>query len=184
MGNDKCRGLNEYNLGLNRALRESMREAFLLLLKEKKYEDITVSEICQKAGFSRTGFYTNYATKEKLFDEVIEVAYEKISDLLGSPFESDIGVEWYEKSFNLIKEHIDIARIVFNCENYFRYLETGNKFAVNKDGLSESEKCYRLMWNGAFQNISAYWVRNGAKETPEFMAKYCYNCLKFFYLKN
>lgn len=179
MSNDKCRGLNEYNLGLNKALRESMREAFLLLLKEKKYEDITVSEICQKAGFSRTGFYSNYATKENLFNEIIESAFEKISGLLGSPFESNVGTEWYEKAFELLKDNIEVVKIVFNCENYFRYIETANKFAINKDGLSESEKCRRLMWNGAFQNITLFWIENGAKEQPYIMAKYCCDCLSF-----
>ena len=56
MSGDRMSGLYRHNKTLNNTLRESIQEALVLLLKEKSYADITISEICRKAGFSRTGF--------------------------------------------------------------------------------------------------------------------------------
>ena len=39
-------------------------EAFFSILKEKSYYDVSVKEICSKAGISRQTFYSLYGTKE------------------------------------------------------------------------------------------------------------------------
>lgn len=49
-----------------------MDEAFLDLLGEKDFELITVKEICQRAGISRSAFYLHYETLGDLLDECCE----------------------------------------------------------------------------------------------------------------
>ncbi len=45
-------------------LRTCIFEALMLLLDQKKYEDITISELAEKAGVSRMTYYRTYENKE------------------------------------------------------------------------------------------------------------------------
>ena len=49
-----------------------MDEALLILLEKKDIEEITVKEICEKAGVNRSTFYLHYDTIDDLFQETIE----------------------------------------------------------------------------------------------------------------
>jgi AcrR family transcriptional regulator len=46
--------------------RQLLRGAFLGLLKEKRYEDISVRDIIERAGVARSTFYAHYIDKEDL----------------------------------------------------------------------------------------------------------------------
>lgn len=45
----------------------SLRNAFTALLEEKKFEDFTVSELCERAMIRRTTFYKHFADKYEYF---------------------------------------------------------------------------------------------------------------------
>ena len=49
-----------------------MNTALLLLLEKKEIDNITVKEICEKAGVNRSTFYLHYETIDDLLLETIE----------------------------------------------------------------------------------------------------------------
>ena len=49
-----------------RRTRQFLRNAFLGLLKEKRYEDISVQDIIERADVARSTFYAHYTDKEDL----------------------------------------------------------------------------------------------------------------------
>ena len=53
-------GLISYNKELNFAIKEALQDALILLMKEKQYRSISITELCKKAGVSRMAFYNNY----------------------------------------------------------------------------------------------------------------------------
>lgn len=53
-------GLISYNKELNYAIKEALQDALILLMKEKQYRSISITELCKKAGVSRMAFYNNY----------------------------------------------------------------------------------------------------------------------------
>lgn len=61
-------------------------EAFLQLLKDKKYEIITTKEIIEKAGYSRATFYVHYKTKHDLLQEIIHYLFEGIQQAYRMPY--------------------------------------------------------------------------------------------------
>lgn len=69
-------------------LRSCIFEALMILLQQKRYEDITVSEITSKAGVSRMTYYRTYSSKE---DIIIQYFKEKVNALLEK--EPEIGDE-------------------------------------------------------------------------------------------
>ena len=54
------------NAGRNTYVREHLSSAMLELLAEKPLGEISVSELCGRAGVGRTSFYRNFETKEEI----------------------------------------------------------------------------------------------------------------------
>ena len=46
-----------------------LTKALLSLLKKKKLHEITISELCNKAGLSRLSYYRNYDSMEEIIRE-------------------------------------------------------------------------------------------------------------------
>ncbi len=61
---------------------ERLQNALLELLETKELKEITVKEICDKAGISRNAFYQHYGYKEDLYDQMVARATEGILDSL------------------------------------------------------------------------------------------------------
>lgn len=49
--------------------KRSLKKALLTLLKEKKFKDITVTDIVSYAGVNRGSFYNHFQNKEELLDD-------------------------------------------------------------------------------------------------------------------
>lgn len=56
---NQIRGLKEHNEKLKAIISESLQQALILLMEKKQYKDITITELCKKAGVSRMAFYSN-----------------------------------------------------------------------------------------------------------------------------
>lgn len=50
-------------------VKECIFTALLLLMEQKNYQDITITDITKKAGVSRMAYYRNYASKEDILRE-------------------------------------------------------------------------------------------------------------------
>lgn len=61
---------------------ERLQNALLELLETKVLKEITVKEICDKAGISRNAFYQHYGYKEDLYDQMVVRATDGIKGSL------------------------------------------------------------------------------------------------------
>lgn len=52
-------------------------KALTKLLKQKDFEDITISEICEEAGVKRPTFYNNFGDKENFVIQITRYLYKK-----------------------------------------------------------------------------------------------------------
>ncbi len=50
--------------------KKAIKDAFLMLIKEKGYNNITITEIADRALINRKTFYMHYETKQALYDEI------------------------------------------------------------------------------------------------------------------
>ncbi len=57
----------------------ALKSAFLALLRIKEPKEITVTELCQKAGLNRSTFYAHYDNTDKLIREILRESVEEIS---------------------------------------------------------------------------------------------------------
>jgi len=75
------------------ATRERLVDAARELLAEIGIQGATVESICERAGFTRGAFYSNYATKDELILEIFDREKVQMIALMQSAVDAEMGVE-------------------------------------------------------------------------------------------
>jgi AcrR family transcriptional regulator len=152
----------------NRITRESIQTALIYLMNKRDIQDITVTELVNKAGVSRAAFYRNYNnTRDVLFDfskNVLELFAASLSNI---DYAHNI-YEWYRFLFKQLKNNAKVMGLLLKANiDFSGYLVSS--FECN-DTLDE----YRLLalGEGVF-GIIKRWFNTGMRETPNEMAKLC-----------
>lgn len=180
MSNRKlCKGLQERNAELKKITQESVTKAMLLLMQDNNYEDISVTMLCNRAGISRNAFYKNFETKENVFKKIVVDYNKNLLRKLGSPFNDKVNINWYIEYFKEIRSTSDFLKLLIKTNLQNMYLEFVNHLLTFNSKISPETKYTRLMWNGAIQNITITWIKNGIVESPEEMANIFYNKMNF-----
>ncbi len=81
---------------------DCLKKALLELMKEKSYKDLSISELCRKAGVSRMAFYRKYQQINELFYDTAVDLNAQVIKVCGSPFRTTTASEWYIKAFQTI----------------------------------------------------------------------------------
>lgn len=76
--------MNIKNNRRRRASRDAIENIFIELLQTKSLNEITVSDICKKAGLNRSTFYANYMDIYQLADTIRETLEDNLNDLYRS----------------------------------------------------------------------------------------------------
>ena len=155
--------------------KQNVVNSLLTLLDEKPMDDITISELTQKAGISRMTFYRNYSSKE-------DILSEHFRDVLAR-YKKDMGEKHGQGNYYDKKN-------IIHCFEYFyaqrEFLESVIKRGFDYIFLSMVDKYIMKTWwkhgdgqqkayclhafAGALYNLYISWALNGYKETPEEMA--------------
>lgn len=103
------RTMIEYRF-LDKRIQRTKRDfynALFELLKQKKYEQITIKEIIDFAGYSRGTFYTHYRKKDDLLYEIIDALFDAASKAQRSSYfkEDSINVQRLENEPIYILKH-------------------------------------------------------------------------------
>ena len=82
--------LKRNNEESKRTTREAIKDALFILMKNRDYEEIRITDIIRKSGVSRSAFYRNYHTR----DEVLLDGIGDMNDLLIQNFSQDVEENW------------------------------------------------------------------------------------------
>lgn len=151
--------------------KECISTALLVLLEEKPYEKITISEITEKAGVSRMAYYRNYKDKDDILITCIRDA---------------------ETSFlnDIMEKSLPFKQMITEAGKFFLQsagvLHVTNDLPVSKKALGEitsnifkfwsrfsvdMKKSYTVIFNtGAVVSVFNEWVERGARESAEEIA--------------
>lgn len=156
--------------------------ALFALLKTKKFENISISEIVNKAGVSRMGFYRNYESKENIIEQyILEIFIDTVTEI-ESNRDLDFNIQkvitttllHFQKHSKEIKLLLDkkLNALLYSCyEKCFYYLyKTTNPTQIRLYSTR--------MFIGEIYNLEMAWIETGMKETPEQLAKMYYRILK------
>jgi len=165
--------LRRHSAEANALVKDCLKTALLELCRNRSYKDLSVSELCRKAGVSRMAFYRNYQVINDLFEEAATDLNQEILRVTGSPFRKGTSNAWYEQAFRIIGEHPDQAALMFREDFQFAWMKVVNALAIHDPDFSPEKRFQRLVWCGGFENVVACWLNDGMRQSPEEMADYC-----------
>lgn len=179
--------MNRQELYLDRRLlktKHSLKKALLFLLKQKKFNEISVTDIVKVAKITRASFYNHYSDKDDLLNTLLTeknqgliYAYKE-PILKNRPFIINSLSPPEIQLFNHIFKNADFYTTILNSD--IASSAENQMFESFKKINIEELKVKNLMIRSDF--IASYlsyaivgliteWVRAGYKYTPEFMSE-------------
>lgn len=156
---------------------QKIQEALFSLLRFKKYNDISMKEICYEAGINRSSFYSHYQDINDLMIKTEKRLSSEISKIF------DPQKEWNEevfvKLFNFLyknkdfyKSYLETNEQTFMEINDFKSFIKLMQFDKKISDFAYSEIVYHMaFFAGGLKALSKSWIKTGCKESPEKMAK-------------
>lgn len=153
--------------------KEYIYGAFLQLLEKNHYDDISVCEICTKAGVSRMSFYRNFESKEDLTFKGIDHIVKKMT----------CNIEKLEviNKYTVIKEMFETAKkykfalLAFEDSQISKILkdmvvcDLQTKSPV--DYMNKSSRYIPVFYFSSIISVLYEWLKSGANEPVDEMAK-------------
>lgn len=164
--------------------KNAIREAALTLLSEKNIEDISITELAERAKINRKTFYNYYQSIYQVIDEIENEAVEKF---VSSVKESD----WYDgETLDFDKLFLSITESIRDNMEFFGHLlnisKTSRLIVKIETRLKEKSKNYFSRYldieetllamtmdyvvSGMF-SVYRRWFQSGQKPTADEVAK-------------
>lgn len=156
---------------------EKIETAFLTLILNHKYEDITTSQVCKQANINRSTFYSHYNDINDLIIK-IESKFAKGMATIFNYGERQTHDAFIEM-FTFVRDNKYFYKAFLNIP-YATLAETNTKINVLKNigensHIDKSKTLgifYRASFFGAgIKEMCRIWLERDCKETPEQMAK-------------
>lgn len=164
-----------------RKSQEAIKTAVIELMIEKKFDQITIQDISDRADVSRRTIYLHYMDKFDLLDKIIEEHIDemrKICDSTGDDADYiDAGLLWFEY---FESHYLFFSAILASKGGPFfrnRFLEFFLQELENKEpegnnqGLTDGEIVDIQFLGAAIVGVVEWWFKNGKSPSPSFMAQ-------------
>ena len=160
--------------------KKALTENFRRLLEEKRFEDITVNELCQEAGIRRATFYKHFEDKYAFLSFVVQSLRDDFDRQVwakkkpGNSSEYYIKyvkeliafVNYYDKTFQGIMQS-DLSHHLVSIMMEQNYKDTIEKLECSvKDGmvLPASVEATAAMLTGGVGQILVSWIKSNKKK--------------------
>lgn len=149
---------------LNAFIKSCITDALLLLMQEKTFEEITITELTQTAGVGRASFYRNFKSKQ-------DVLAQHLSDLLvewGKDFETKGDKDYFNESlFRHFYKHKDVYLLLYQqglSNLIYDSIRQAFKFDESANNI---ERYVKSTFAGLVFGMVDEWMRQGMQESPE-----------------
>ena len=149
---------------------ERIEKIFIELLQTKALNEISVSDICKRAGLNRTTFYANYPDIYGLADAIRDKLEVAVSDLYRDEITQGFNSNDYLKLFRHIQENQIFYQTYFKLgyDNKYRIISYDTGLA--KMHFQNKHIEYHMeFFKAGITQIIKMWLKNGCKESPEEM---------------
>jgi len=168
--------MNTKNNSRYKTSSDKIETAFLTLLLNHKYEQITINQICEQANINRSTFYCHYSDINDLIIK-IENKFAKSTATIFN-FGERRTHEAFIEMFTFVKNNKYFYKAFLNIP-YATLAESSTKIEVlknigEKNDVDKSNTInifYRASFFGAgIKEMCRIWLERDCKETPEQMA--------------
>ena len=145
-------------------------DALFSLMKKKDYNNISITEICEKAGTGRMSFYRNFDSKEDIIKKWISNTTNNFLSNSDISYKNDSTKDYFTKLFTHLEKYKEEAYSIYKA-NLFNLLkaEFDDKLINLHQKEYENYKSYFIA--GGIFNIYYFWLINGSKESPKELAE-------------
>lgn len=166
--------------------KRALYEAFVSLLSEKSFEELTVNELCDRADVRRATFYTHYADKLHFLTCFTRGLADGFNDGFFSSDPPETAPEYYTEYIlriieflethdalvqNLIKSDLFPAVISMITEQNYRHTRERLEARVAAGrNLNYSPEVTASMLNGGAATSLYMWLLEGKKKSPAELA--------------
>ena len=168
------------------SVKREIMNAVMLLMGEKNYMDITVTEIIGKAGVARASFYRNFNSISDVIDALVTDATDEIVEDIFPILSGTDERAWREFLFHhfyhfsgmkndMQKIGPENMSVIFTrMTDQIRQRERDLPQGTLREKYQATAK-----W-GLINNILQKWIDTGAKETPEEVIDYIMSFITLF----
>ncbi|MFL0583720.1 TetR/AcrR family transcriptional regulator [Solibacillus silvestris] len=176
--------------------RNTFKEVFASLIKQKSYKDVTVTNIIEVSGYNRATFYGHFKGKEELCEWLIQDELAGLERALRFPFHFTGTIEFEKltsssvKVFEYVKEHylffdlliefekvpgLDEALIKMIHESFLNTIQFSSNFS--NEEIDYHFNIYRAY--GIF-GLIVEWVRNKYEPSVNVMTEHLINIMNAY----
>ena len=148
---------------------ESIQQALLILMRDRPFADITISEIIRRAGVSRSAFYRHYTSKKDILLGPLQKATQEIY----AYFEPGM-LDGWRRLFRTVADNSMMIRVFLEAGLEQEMLRTADGMLPRDDRAA----VLPAMWDGLIFNTVIEWVRRGQPLGTEEMARLCFSCTR------
>ena len=165
------RNLKLSNDEINRLTKNAIQEALVYLLGKKEIQDISVTEIVNKAGVSRSAYYRNYQSKEDILKDFSISVFHLLFNDLNTQENVTHPEKWYHYLFSTVKENERIVRLIFKARvaSLLKYLPEDDIIKYDK-----KEEYQLQAMTSALISVIEMWVENDFDLSVDEITALCF----------
>ncbi len=155
---------------------EYITDALLMRMRKKDYKDISITEICEKAGVTRMSFYRNFESKEDILKKWLTTITDEFLAASGISYKNDKNRDYFVTLFTHLKKHREICMAMYKAGLIYLVKDQFDRvFLSVYQGEYDAYKSYFIA--GGIYNVFLLWLINGCRETPEELSERMENML-------
>ncbi len=144
--------------------------ALLLLMKNKDFNKISITELYSKAGVPRISFYRHFSSKEKVLKKEIENITMTFLNHSQINFHKDPLEDYFVKLLSHMLEHKDFCSLLYNANLIYLIQEEFDRvFQSVYSEIYDEYKCAFI--SGGVYNVFYQWLKKDWTESPKQLAR-------------
>lgn len=146
---------------------QCLTQALLQLMEKKPFNEINVSELCDKAGVSRISFYRNFSS----MPDILVRYLSKCTDDWWTEFikrsETEFHETFWTELLSQYKKNEKLIQLII--KNDMSNIIKDHIFYCcgPQDGQNTQEQFVRAALAGAIYGLVEQWIKTGMKDVPE-----------------
>ena len=151
--------------------RDRLGDALIALLLEKSFDDVTVQEVLDRAGVSRSTFYAHYKDKNDLFLSDIDQFLESIATLLARSGDRSPRVAPVAEFFTHVGESRDLYQVMVESGRIHDLRDLGEahfargieeRLVTRAPTLTKQERAIQAhALAGSIFSLLTWWITHG-----------------------
>lgn len=156
-----------------------LAEALIGLMEKKPLEEISITELTQRAGVSRMSYYRSFSSKQQILEEYLQAIVRRF--LAEGEREGYLGKgHGYEQllySFQFFRQYSRFALCLHNADLSSILLDGLNRYMEQyllPSGADFLSRCHSYAFAGALYNLYIQWLLDDMRQSEETMARIAY----------